>query len=673
MQIDRHVFGSRTGYTTLAYSGDLSESDCRKLEVFGFGQTSDRGYLDSLASMPAYISRPLDQSRRAITRVFPGQPDDAGRNTLLLVSVILSNSDWIRTLRGDVLPLLNNADLWKWDGQPRLASINTSIPGPHPLSLDSDEASEIVGLISEIERVYSSRRNVVISEPKYSLTTVRTVEMLIPDSAKPAFSCSARSLSANLSVNLNCVARGVGISSVGPSSQVYKPRTDGILSPYATELVRGKIIQGMIPDSVMRSYRGFGTVAEQVIVAQSLGLDPEAVAAGGRARKLKPKREPMSSVKKAVIGLTAFALIATSIVVWVWHTKARAEYQRKNNADIAATLLNMTPQEFVQRSAAKRQKDLEDADSLAEEIKNGKDYKQDIKKSAEGLPGWQRQIKPLHDQLVEFEKQIAKTRTDLLEDFPTPDDAQLSESEKNKKKTAIKTAQTLPSEAIGGGIVLLQTCLRDDLQSLKKDADRVGNEIHKRELSYQEFMSAARTKLGKGSGLTQDDVVNIEKDIQSWLTLAKLDSGKCEELNRLTEQCDAIRTKLNNLERARRDLGALKNALASKDSSVRRKALVSYEGVMSNAKPLESELEGLVLEVELAHESINRSVQAEDIGRKISIEMQTFLSTTDKPEKNKLDKTITNNIVKLEKLDPPYAKALGDVFNALKTSPEQKS
>ena len=101
MRIERHVFGSRSGYTTLAQSGGISDSERRLLETFAFGQTNDPRYLDSLAQQPAYLSRPLGPRRRAITRVLRGHPDDQGRVTLLFPTAVLSTGDWVKTLRGD--------------------------------------------------------------------------------------------------------------------------------------------------------------------------------------------------------------------------------------------------------------------------------------------------------------------------------------------------------------------------------------------------------------------------------------------------------------------------------------------------------------------------------------------------------------------------------------------
>jgi hypothetical protein len=61
MRIERHVFGSFSGYTTLAKSAGVSLDDCRQLEstAYSFGQSHDRGFIKSLAKTPAYFTRSM--------------------------------------------------------------------------------------------------------------------------------------------------------------------------------------------------------------------------------------------------------------------------------------------------------------------------------------------------------------------------------------------------------------------------------------------------------------------------------------------------------------------------------------------------------------------------------------------------------------------------------------
>ena len=224
MKLERHVFGSRTGYTTLARSPGISDQEARALETFAFGQTNDPGYLASLANSPAHISRPLGSSRRAITRVLPGKPDDQERSTLLLVSAIIDNASWLGVLNGNVLPLLATSSLWTWDETADLSPVNVPLQSPQPPALTPATVEAALAVLAELERAAASGGRIILKEQEAGADVVRAVEMLIPDGAKPAFSCAARSLSAKLDVQLNCVAREVGVGRTLPSAKVYTPR-----------------------------------------------------------------------------------------------------------------------------------------------------------------------------------------------------------------------------------------------------------------------------------------------------------------------------------------------------------------------------------------------------------------------------------------------------------------
>ena len=628
MKIERHVFGSKTGYTTLARSEGLNASDCRKLEVFAFGQTSNRGYLQSLAKVPAYISRPLDGNRRAITRVFPGQTDNKGRNTLLLISVVLGNSDWIGVLKGDVLPLLNNADLWKWDGQPSLASINSSIPGPNPLSLDRAEATEIVGLISEIERLCASRQNVVISEPKYTLTTVRAIEMLIPDSAKRRFSCAARSLSANLDVNLNCVARDVGVSSVGPDSQVYRPRTDGILSPYATELVRGQIIQGRISRDVIRSYRGFGTIEEEIMMADDVMPVQQSELPNTHNRttlRTRKERTPMSSTQKTILGFCIFTLMACSVIGYGIYQKYAAEdlktaaqQHREENAQEAATLCNTELQDFVLLTAEERETLLNNAERVAREIGEDDKCSELAKKNAQKLSTQQGKLNEVHKDLKGYEDQIRSIKSTLAKPLSVEKSGRVSEQSKMDVKEAEEQAITMANASIAKGIQLSKTVLRIELK-------RIDNEIKNRRRRLEQHDRNERLKA-------------VEGKLKS-LTLGFQKKGR-RALRKVLDEYKVF--------------------------------MKEYHDVMDEEKTLGPELEDLILKAKLAEADAqdrfmagDNQMKAQVEGREITLLMQTHLSNADDTGKAGKEKNIKKRIAVLIELDSDYGKALSAVFNKL--------
>ena len=90
--VETHVFGSHEGYTTRAKSPGVNQDEEVELTRFGFSQTSDAECLRALHSHPTAYGRTLpgrSAPRFAITRVFPGPLDVAGRVTLEFRSILL--------------------------------------------------------------------------------------------------------------------------------------------------------------------------------------------------------------------------------------------------------------------------------------------------------------------------------------------------------------------------------------------------------------------------------------------------------------------------------------------------------------------------------------------------------------------------------------------------------
>lgn len=380
MKVERHIFGSQRGYTTLAQSAGVGRTERKLLESFGFGQTSDSAYRQSLLKMPAFISRPAGSKLRAVTRVLPGQPDDQGRDTLLFISAVLQNADWIRVLKGDVQPLLSCANLWEWDGQEKIAAADIPSRQPGPLALSYQQANEMLGLISEIERLNASAQNIVFEESRYGGDVVRAIQMLVPDRVKLSFSCAARTLSANLDVNVNCIARGVGVRSAGPGSRVYRPRTDGLLSPYAAELLSAGLLRGEIPWDVISSYRTFGAGGDEPPDPRpNITALADAAAEATPARTDGRVRTPMRLGTKAVLVFATFIIAALGILGWGVWTKAAARRQenelKRQEQRLRDTLVGILArlQTIEARSdATSKKKDLEkvrgEMDRLQKEV-----------------------------------------------------------------------------------------------------------------------------------------------------------------------------------------------------------------------------------------------------------------------------------------------------------------
>lgn len=134
MKIDTHVFGSKSGYECLSKSLSVTNSENEELSQFGFGQSSDNGFLDGLLSNPTALGRMLASGRYALTRVFKGKPDVANRVTLEF-RTLLFRADQFLSIRSALPDLVKNLRVWESSQFGAGESIELSVPAvpqPHP-------------------------------------------------------------------------------------------------------------------------------------------------------------------------------------------------------------------------------------------------------------------------------------------------------------------------------------------------------------------------------------------------------------------------------------------------------------------------------------------------------------------------------------------------------------
>ncbi len=257
MHIERHVFGSYKGYTTLARSPGVSIEDCRLLErcAFSIGQTYDSKFYKSLGKDPAFFTQQLPGHRRALTRITEGEKDSAGRSTLCCISVILSESDWNTVLMGDIGALMDSREAWKWDGSGDISALELAIRGD--LSIPVRSRNKALLIISQIERCFVTHRQVVCSEADVDRDTVRAVEMMLPTAVRPRVTTGYRLLSTQCPTSLVVLAeQGAGAVSFHPNERFG-------YSPYAQAIKTGGIEGGTLPLQVISGYRDFGAPPRQ--------------------------------------------------------------------------------------------------------------------------------------------------------------------------------------------------------------------------------------------------------------------------------------------------------------------------------------------------------------------------------------------------------------------------
>lgn len=253
MRVERHVFGSVRGYGTLAHSAGLTEADCRRLGCLSFGTPYDSTYPSSLNERIAYWSRPLDSSRRAVTRVLPGKPDDAGRPTLLFVTCVVDVEDWNFIVQGNAPALLRVGELWSWNGEPRLPPLEIADPVPGSWGFEADGVRRILGLISLVEMSWQSEQPLIVRSDQYRLTEVAAVERLLPPSLRKRYSAVYRSLNPELPATLNCIAAGTPLGSSAATRFLAEAA-----APYARELEQEGFGDGHEPSILLVGYGRFG-------------------------------------------------------------------------------------------------------------------------------------------------------------------------------------------------------------------------------------------------------------------------------------------------------------------------------------------------------------------------------------------------------------------------------
>jgi len=261
LRIERHVFGSFSGYGTLARSPGLSPDDCRFLEgsAYAFGQTDDRRYLKSLRASPAFFTRSMRGGRRALTRVIEGAPDDGGRPTLSMVTAVLSQRDWDGELCGDVGALLRQAPLWAWRPGDELPAIDLPAPALST-SIGRRSAAKVAQLVSQIENSLASGAGspVIVACDEFSAEEVAVVEMLVPPAARSRFTSAWRSLSAQFPATLNCLAPEAPAQTI-----TYRLDASAPLTTYVQFLADQGLSRGQLPVAEVLTYQRFARSSRQ--------------------------------------------------------------------------------------------------------------------------------------------------------------------------------------------------------------------------------------------------------------------------------------------------------------------------------------------------------------------------------------------------------------------------
>lgn len=334
--VARHVFGCRQGYRTLAASPDVTPQDVRELESFKFGQTDDPRYLQSLASEPAYWSRPLRSGKRAVTRVLAGEPDENGRATLLLVSAVVTTADWVEMLRADCGALLAVSDLWKWTGANLLQPVPIRVESAARPVAGGQVRERVLELLAAVENSgVESRNGIVTTETECPPESVPFFARMLPTDAKAAVSYAVRSLSDGMSVTVNCLAAGVASNRLRRLSVGDGKRFDPTKVPYTAALAHFWTAGAEPPWTFVENCGTFGQARNHDVTRKSPGPTPP-IATPTPLEVLPVRKRRFPTLWHGLIVLLIAVTAATGF--FVYHVITMKEKRRALVAQVDAFL-----------------------------------------------------------------------------------------------------------------------------------------------------------------------------------------------------------------------------------------------------------------------------------------------------------------------------------------------
>lgn len=317
MRIDRHVYGSISGYKTLARSDGITASDARILEGLSIGQTSAPAFYQSLRTNPAYVVRSLGQ-RRTITRISLGAEDDQGRPTVQKVTLAVLRDDWDHILLGDIAPLLGRRELWEWNGDTVLPAFDVALAGNRSPALNGESARKLLSLLSLLEQSQLFGTPVILREPNLTLEEFRLLEMLVPPSARDRHVAVYRGLTTDLTASMICLAEQAPRADRIDS---YRPGVSVETSPYARALASAGLAAGLMPLDFVQSYQGFAMRTTQA-VSSSRTASRTATAASALPPQVVVERMPRS-IFASLLALCVVLPIVTGVCTYVLMKRAQ--------------------------------------------------------------------------------------------------------------------------------------------------------------------------------------------------------------------------------------------------------------------------------------------------------------------------------------------------------------
>lgn len=230
VQASFHIFGSVSGYRTLACSTDVTLQERAVLETLGFGQTDDESYFHSLALDPAGMGRPLPSGRYALTRCIEGDRDSAGRRTLRYDSLIFSAADWNGPVAPVALDVLRADRLWQLDQANPGLPLHVSLPN-RPAK--PGNRGRTVSLLDQYLTSNTTRDIIALPHSSELVSSIVLMPACLPLEQRSQIAWGLRVLSPGAPVQIATLDPAATTSG---RRRVVQPRRQQLVHPYAKAL-----------------------------------------------------------------------------------------------------------------------------------------------------------------------------------------------------------------------------------------------------------------------------------------------------------------------------------------------------------------------------------------------------------------------------------------------------
>lgn len=307
---DMHVFGSVSGYRTIAASVGLRPDETRELEHFQFGEISTSDAIARLETQPTMTSRMLSSGRIALSRMLPAGVDDAGRPTIEVITFVVDAKTYHANL-GSLAVLADDASLW-------VAARDNARAGfdlPRGDALPSDPRDPSLLRILDAWML-ATRTGSVATLPEASMTDLlRFVATLDPsDRARCRWGLGINSLSAPVDV---CTMMP-GASTHGARS-IVRPAPAGQWHVQETEFAQFRATSGgstWVPTTQMI---GAATVSS----AESGGGDARDIFASKSAHGALSDRQKRVMVMSVIAAICSSLLFTAAAAVYIGSSPPR--------------------------------------------------------------------------------------------------------------------------------------------------------------------------------------------------------------------------------------------------------------------------------------------------------------------------------------------------------------